>query len=158
MKIFLSHQQVDSAAAANIAGRLRYVHSIESYLDVIDSQLPRQGEDIGQYLRREMGNCSHLLAVVSRATKESWWVPWEIGIATEKDYPLATYAGGYCELPGYLKKWPYLRSDSDIDKYAEAAKTATRRFDEQRSIRAASEARKDATRGFYTQLRASLGQ
>ena len=34
MKIFISHQQIDSGAAARVAERLK-AHGIESYLDII---------------------------------------------------------------------------------------------------------------------------
>ncbi len=158
MKIFISHKRDDSGAAEAIARRLRGWHSIESYLDVIDTHLAKAGEDLGKYLRQELGKCSHLLAVVSTATKGSWWVPWEIGVASEKDYPLATYAHGPCELPDYLRKWPYLKSDSDLDKYAEAAKASSRKLEEARAYKVMAEARRDATSTFYRQLRAALNQ
>lgn len=158
MKIFISHKRSDSTAAEKVARRLRIRHRIDCYLDVVDSPLSRAGEDLGNYLRQELGKCSHLLAVVSTATKDSWWVPWEIGVATEKDYPLGTFAHGRCELPDYLKKWPYLKSDADLDKYAEAAKASSRRLDEARSYKGLLAARSDATRVFYRQLRASLNQ
>jgi hypothetical protein len=97
------------------------------------------------------------MAVVSAATKDSWWVPWEIGMATEKDYPIATYAGDSTPLPQYLKNWPYLRSHSDLDKYAAAtAKSQTRMLHKGFLTEAA--ARRSATRDFYRELRASLGQ
>ncbi|WP_122780289.1 toll/interleukin-1 receptor domain-containing protein, partial [Pseudomonas viridiflava] len=114
MKIFLSHQQTDSLLALRIQGHLKNNQDIDCYLDVIDPKF-NNGEDIAAHVRRELDRCTQLLAVVSDATKGSWWVPWEIGVATEKDFPLATF-GGDIELPEYLKKWPYLRSISDLDK------------------------------------------
>ena len=104
MKIFISHQKSDSANAESLARRLQTFHNLDTYLDVIDSRLARAGEELGEYLRRQLGACSHLLAVVSSSTKGSWWVPWEIGVASEKDYPLATYAIPPCSLPDYLEK------------------------------------------------------
>ncbi|ENU1215055.1 toll/interleukin-1 receptor domain-containing protein [Pseudomonas aeruginosa] len=159
MKIFLSHQQTDSALALRIQGHLKNNHDIDCYLDVIDPRF-NNGEDIAAHVRKELDKCTQLLAVVSDATKASWWVPWEIGVATEKDFPLATF-GGNIELPEYLKKWPYLKSTSDLDKYAEASKDASRRVVTANMESASSRSavfRGDATKHFYKTLRAKLGQ
>lgn len=159
MKIFLSHQQTDSLLALRIQGHLKNNHDIDCYLDVIDPKF-NNGEDIAAHVRKELDRCTQLLAVVSDATKGSWWVPWEIGVATEKDFPLATF-GGDIELPEYLKKWPYLRSISDLDKYAEASKDASRRVVVAGMESASSRTtvfRADATKHFYKTLRAKLGQ
>jgi hypothetical protein len=98
IKVFISHQRVDALQAKAIADRLRDRHQIASYLDVMDPVIDKTGEDLTQYVRAQLGTCTQLLAVVSPATKESWWVPWEIGVASEKDYILATY-GGNTTLP-----------------------------------------------------------
>lgn len=159
MKIFLSHQQTDSTLALKIQGHLKNNHDIDCYLDVIDPKFDN-GEDIAAHVRKELDKCTQLLAVVSDATKASWWVPWEIGVATEKDFPLATF-GGNVELPEYLKKWPYLKSTSDLDKYAEASKDASKRVLTANMESASSRStvfRGDATKHFYKTLRAKLGQ
>ncbi|EGJ7432059.1 toll/interleukin-1 receptor domain-containing protein [Pseudomonas aeruginosa] len=159
MKIFLSHQQTDSALALRIQGHLKRNHNIDCYLDVIDPKF-NNGEDIAAHVRKELDKCTQLLAVVSDATKASWWVPWEIGVATEKDFPLATF-GGNIELPDYLKKWPYLKSTSDLDIYAETSKEAAKRVLTASNESASSGTtvfRVDATRHFYKTLRAKLGQ
>ena len=157
MKVFISHQQKDSEYATAIAFRLRSAHSIDSYLDVIDPKLTQAGEDLGDHLRHEMAQCTQLLAVVSIKTKESWWVPWEIGIATEKDYPLATYCGDGTMVPEYLKKWPYLRTPSDVDEYARASKLAAQHFS-RKSYLGEDSARHSSSAEFYRTLRAALRQ
>ena len=159
MKIFLSHQQTDSTLALRIQSHLKSNHNIDCYLDVIDPKF-KNGEDIAAHVRNELDKCTQLLAVVSDATKGSWWVPWEIGVATEKDFPLATFGGG-TELPEYLKKWPYLKSIPDLDKYAETSKDASKRVVTASMESASSRAtvfRSDATKYFYRTLRAKLGQ
>lgn len=158
IKVFLSHQLRDAAVAQQIERRLRIFHDIPSYLDVIDPDASKQGDQIADHVKAHLGQCTQLLAVVSEATKLSWWVPWEIGIATEKDYPLATFSGGTTVLPEYLKKWPYLRNDADIDAYANASKAAERDFNTKRSFLAEGVARVRSTKGFYTTLSASLGR
>ncbi|WP_241081768.1 toll/interleukin-1 receptor domain-containing protein [Achromobacter xylosoxidans] len=159
MKIFLSHQKADSVMALRIQSYLSITHEIDCYLDVIDSSI-NDGEDIAMHVRSELGKCTQLLVVVSEETKKSWWVPWEIGLATEKDYPLATF-GGSVDLPEYLKKWPYLSNVSDLDKYAEASKETSKRGLTASMESVSSDSvivRRNATKYFYKSLRAKLGQ
>ena len=159
IKIFLSHQAADSITAAYVARRLRDHHQIESYLDVIDPYINSRGEDLASHIRSQMGRCTQLLAIVSDATKASQWVPWEIGVATEKDYPLATYSAGFASPPEFLRKWPYLRSDADIDLYARTSKAADQVFIRKRSTTFSDAAARTTSTGeFFAMLRAGLGQ
>lgn len=155
-KVFISHQQADSLAATWVAQRL-HTHRIDTYLDVIDPTIAGNGEALAAYVRTQLGKCTQLLAVVSSATSLSWWVPWEIGIATEKDFPLATYLND-ASLPDYLKKWPVLRNARDLDAYAEASKAAQVLFESKRVAEVASTAQRGATQEFYRVLRSRLGQ
>lgn len=158
MKIFISHQKADSEIAKAVEARLRLKHRIDSYVDIIDTRLTRSGESLGEYLRTEMGNCTQLIAVVSTSTKLSWWVPWEIGIATEKDFPLATYLGDNTPPPEYLQKWPCLRTLGDVDHYAVASTAADNSFRVRKSTLTEDSARRVSTNDFFRTLRASLGQ
>jgi hypothetical protein len=158
MKIFISHQQADSQQALVISRRLKSRHDIDSYLDVIDPAVGTTGDDLADHVRKELANCSQLLAVVSEATRTSWWVPWEIGIACEKDFPLATFADATTSLPEYLKKWPYLRTESDVDLYAEASKKAADEFVFKLRHLQEGVARERSTKEFFRVLRAGLRQ
>jgi hypothetical protein len=157
-KIFISHQSRDSVLATSLATRLKVNHGLECYLDVIDPGIKR-GEDLAAHIQAELTKCTQLLAVVSEATRTSWWVPWEIGVATEKDYPLATYSSGTELPPEYLRKWPYLRTMGELDLYAAASKAADSSFVVQKRANLNEEtARVRSTRTFYADLRKSLGQ
>lgn len=158
MKVFISHQRKNSRSALGVAARLKINHGIESYLDVIDPDVGSTGEALADHVKAELGKCTQLLAVVSEATRTSWWVPWEIGIAAEKEFPLATFAAGGISIPEYLRKWPYLRSDTDLDRYAEASKSAARDLATKRSYLSESVARERSTKEFFRVLRSSLGQ
>ncbi|MGE8261615.1 MAG: toll/interleukin-1 receptor domain-containing protein [Stenotrophomonas sp.] len=158
IKVFISHQRADSALAQSIADRLRYRHTIETYLDVVDPVIGKNGEELAEYVRAQLSKCTQLLAVVSPATKDSWWVPWEIGIATEKEYPLATY-GGNAVVPEYLWKWPVLRNDTHLDAYADASKLADRHYANKRSsLYESASAHHSSTKEFYRVLRSSIHQ
>lgn len=157
MKIFISHQKNDSLMATQIATRLRVNHKIESYLDVIDTKLSLRGEDLGAYIRQQMGLCTQLLAVVSYATRASQWVPWEIGVATEKDFPLATFAETHVVVPEFVQSWPVLRTLSHVDEYARASKSAQQTYVSKRAQRIDETASlRSATSDFYTMLRANI--
>jgi hypothetical protein len=158
MKIFISHQKQDSQLATAISMRLQVRHRLECYLDVVDPYAAQTGDDLGDYLRRTLGTCTQLMAVVSNHTRTSWWVPWEIGVATEKDFPIATYAGDDCELPSYLKKWPYLQTQQDLDIYAAESKQADHSFRVNKGALGEAVARARSTRAFHRSLRGALGQ
>ena len=110
MRIFISHQQRDSDAATRLVSILAKHRDVTTYVDVLDSHLNGDGDGLAEYLRNEIGKGTHLMAVISENTRYSWWVPFEIGIATEKRLPLSTLALGITptSLPSYLAKWPVL--------------------------------------------------
>lgn len=155
MKIFISHKADDRHSAEKIAKFLGARNGVECYVDVLDLELAKVAEDLAAYFKKKIHSCTHLIAVVSDITKTSWWVPFEIGIAAGWDFPLATYAVEYCELPGYLKKWPYLKSDADLDKYVQIAQSTQyyEKLDESKVIYG-----KLYTESFYKSLRHALGQ
>jgi len=156
MKVFVSHKQEDNVAATRVAGRLR-ANQVDVYLDVVDTSKSR-GEDLAEYLRKQLAQCTHLVAVVSEATKASWWVPWEIGVATERRCPLATFAAGRCELPEYLRKWPYLVSDADIDTFVRVSLATDRLVEHEVRGKLADSARAIYADRFFRDIRTALGQ
>ena len=164
MKVFISHQQADSVKAAEIARHLRTRHAIDSNLDVVDPKIGmHEGPELAQHVRDQMDKCDSLLAVVSYETAKSQWVPWEIGIATEKDFPLATYADTYMPLPEFLQKWPYITSISELDKYANAVnqmigRSRTSVLAKGYSMESFNQSNRATTREFYRNLRAGLGR
>lgn len=158
MKVFISHQRHDFTLAAAVAARLRIVHAIDCYVDVIDPYYGGPVETLADHIREEMAKCTQLLAIVSASTSSSQWVPWEIGVATEKSFPLATFSGANHIPPEFLRKWPYLRSESDLDEYARISKRTARSLMEKRARFDAGYARRSATSEFFTELKASLRQ
>ena len=158
IKVFISHQAKDEEAAKRVARRLIMYHQIDCYLDSIDPYIDRKGEDLASHIRTEMTKCTQLIAVVSDATKASQWVPWEIGVATEKDYPLATFSAGGTLPPEFLRKWPYLRDDNDLDRYAVVSKATRDIFLVEKRSYSEGFARTRATKQFYSSLRSRLGQ
>jgi hypothetical protein len=164
MKVFISHKREDANRARQVANRLKQNHSIDSYLDVIDPLIgTHDGPALAEHVQKQMDSCDSLLAVVSAATANSQWVPWEIGIATEKRFPLATYADTIMPLPEFLQKWPYLKSDSDLDKYAKAVnqmagRSRTTVLAKGYGMESINESLRSTTYDFYRNLKADLGR
>jgi hypothetical protein len=158
MNVFISHKKEDDRIASAVADRLRR-KQVSFYLDTFDPLALSRGDELGEHLRRVMGACTHLMAVVTQQTKDSWWVPWEIGIATEKDFPISTYAGEQCELPTYLKKWPYLPRLDDVDVWTDASRSAEQQVVRTKTLQeSGAQLRARSTREFYAQVRRALRQ
>lgn len=159
IRVFISHKNEDKALSAVIAARLAQ-NGIQSYLDTIDNEIYKDGPDLADYIRRQMDRCTQLIAVMTDKTQLSWWVPWEIGVATEKERPLASFVSGLTEMPSYLTKWPYMRTLQDLDKYSEVSKGTRRTLNESVRLRKSTiqDAQTSAFRQFHRSLKASLGQ
>ncbi len=115
-KVFVSHKDIDEALARRVAQRVRQ-NGLGAYLDSVDPALGRDGPELADYLLARMSECEQLIAVVSAATSKSWWVPWEIGVGSEKGFRMASFSESLVQLPTYLQKWPSLNSLNDIDLY-----------------------------------------
>ncbi len=157
MKVFVSHKREDVVIATAVSSRLK-ANGADVYLDAFDPDSFAAGDDLAEYLRAKLTTCSDLMAVVSNQTKASWWVPWEIGVATEKEYPLSTYAGNNCEIPIYLKKWPYLRTFEDLDEYVAVSRQARRDIKSRYSYKSTTAQQSYFVRQFHRTLKQALGQ
>ncbi len=124
-KVFISHKNTDSLLAKKVAGRVQY-NGLNTYLDTIDDLLIKDGPDLADHLLRRMSECDQLIAVVSQQTMNSWWVPWEIGVGSEKSFRMASFSRSSVSLPSYLKKWPELHTDQDVDLYCKFSKATER--------------------------------
>lgn len=155
MPVFISHRTQDNDKAKAIAVRL-YQHNIVCYLDDFDPRL-RSGRQITALLIDAIHKCTHLMALVTNATRDSWWVPFEIGVARETPRRIATYDVSTEALPEYLTEWPVLKSDRDLDLFATAyhRDKAGKPSREKYAMAHRSIATPD---DFHRELKASLGQ
>jgi hypothetical protein len=117
MPVFLSHKSEDTAAALAAAHYLSN-RGIRFYLDVLDPELETV-DDLTSRLVDQIRQSTHLLAVVSSYTVQSWWVPFEIGVATELDRRMATYSVSPVQLPDYLQRWPVLTLPHHLKLFAD---------------------------------------
>src|SRR5436309_531795 len=118
MPVFIAYQRCDRALALAVSRRLRERHGIETFVDVLDPDLANGAADVTAAILAGLARCSHLLAVLSTTSCRSWWVPFEIGVATHARRRIASVAGpdlSRADLPEYLTSWPILRRPSDLD-------------------------------------------
>ena len=123
MTVFISHKKEDSIIAGYICNELRKL-GVNSYLDILEGDLLLHGEKLTNHIKQRLNNCTDLLAVMSDKTQESWWVPVEIGMAAQRDFPIVSYLVNKVQLPEYLSYWPTLRQTTDLHKYVKAKEKA----------------------------------
>lgn len=116
MKLFISHKNEDSDIALSIANYLRKIN-VDYYLDVLDDATIKDGKQLVKYLKNNMDKCSDIVVVLSKNTNNSQWVPFEVGMSTEKGLPAVIYICDNTKIPEYLEYWPRLRKPEDFAKY-----------------------------------------
>lgn len=127
MKIFISHKLQDSATANLIAKELKEI-KVDYYLDVLDNSITENGKELTNHIRANLNKCTDIIVVMSNITKFSQWVPFEVGMAAQKDMPTATFLKEDVSLPDYLQYWPRLKKSTDIREYVSARNDVEREY------------------------------
>ena len=130
MKVFISHKNVDSLQALVLKTAFEQ-NGVPSYLDVLDTSINGGGKELTDHIRKNLNTCTDIIVVMSEATKESWWVPFEIGMSAQVDMPTASYLKSDVTLPSYLSYWPRLKTTSDVNKYVAVRRRTMQRMNEQ---------------------------
>lgn len=106
--VFISHSRHDKEKAREVADALR-ASKVDYYFDENDADLQladEQGDHLKVVRCIENGQkaCSHLLGIITENTRDSWWVPYEIGSATGRAQDCAHLIDGeVTKLPSYIK-------------------------------------------------------
>ena len=79
MPVFISHRTADDVLARRVYDRLTREHQIRYYLDDLDKEAHRTSRITALIVDR-LTSCSNLLALLTRNTKGSWWVPFKVGV------------------------------------------------------------------------------
>ena len=110
--VFISHKKEDEQAAIDIGKFLMEVVGVNIYLDILDEDLQAATQTENDRLVvdsiKEGLECStHLLCLISDKTRLSWWVPYEIGIADDKNLSIASLKlKSIDDIPSFLKIHP----------------------------------------------------
>ena len=122
--VFLSHKSGDAPKAIQIAERVSR-NGLSVWVDVADPNVSGDGPQLADYIRRVLSSSRSLLALITSATKESWWVPFEVGMAYDQEKLLASY-GNRAYLPSFLYKWPNVQTDSELDHWCHELQTSAK--------------------------------
>lgn len=149
MKVFISHKQEDSSIALDVLTTLKS-DGVDAYLDLLDGNLSSDGKQLTQHIKKRLNECTDLLVIISEKTKYSQWVPFEVGMASERDFPIVNYLKRGIVLPGFLEYWPRLKDINDLHKYVSTKGLI------QESINKGYKYAESNTDRFYKQLKAVL--
>lgn len=156
MKVFISHKDSDRNTALEVLNVLTS-NRVEAYLDVLDNSVVQKGELLTKHIKSKLNECTDILVVMTEKTKSSWWVPFEIGMAAQKDLPTVSYLQSGVALPDYLSYWPRLKSNSDIVKYINTRLRVKRQIMAERLDQSTIYAsRLSETQRFYDELKRQL--
>lgn len=106
--IFISHKYEDLAAAKEIASYITD-SGIDIYLDDKDSGLlaavkANDSKKIVDCIENALASSTHILVLVTENTRNSWWVPYEVGYAKNGGTQIASLLlKNVNEFPDYLK-------------------------------------------------------
>ena len=151
MRIFISHKLEDVFTASQIAKELEELR-VDCYLDLLDNSLIQNGQALTNHIRANLNQCTDIFVVMSNITRLSQWVPFEVGMAAQKDMPTATFLKEDVSLPEFLQYWPRLKKYTDIREYVSARNDVDREY---RSIYE-SASHKTKTERFYDVLKKRL--
>lgn len=82
--VFLSHSSLDTDVLPKAIGFLE-AHGAKVYIDKTDKELPKKtSAETGVKLKERISQCPKFIVLVTANSKNSRWIPWELGIADEK--------------------------------------------------------------------------
>ena len=122
--VFVSHKFNYKHVAVRVAECIKSL-GLVAWVDVLDPTIHKGDPDLDARIERILTRSFSLMAVVSDTTKESWWVPFEIGIAYELRRYLSVYTEKFTEveLPLFLEKRPKVTSLSELHSWCDKIKT-----------------------------------
>lgn len=83
--VFLSHSSSDKNTSLPKAIGLLVQHGAKVYIDKADKELPQKtSAETGAKLKERIAQCPKFVVLVTANSKDSRWIPWELGIADEK--------------------------------------------------------------------------
>ena len=154
MKFFISHKKEDESIALKIAHELLILR-IPYYLDALDSSIVKNGKELTDHIKNKLNDCTEILVVISDKTKYSQWVPFEVGMAAQRDFPTATFLQKDIQLPEFLEYWPRLKNTNDLIEYVTTRIRVDREYSSLYHMDHNS-ATRSKTDYFYSELKAKL--
>lgn len=122
---FISHKDEDTDAAIVLGKHIAEDFGYNIYLDVYDSELQKADKNndpngVVNAIHKGIQYASHLLCVVTEKSKNSWWIPYEIGFAQANSVKTSSIKAKQAEyLPTYLRvdNSPVFLTIGELDDY-----------------------------------------
>lgn len=115
--IFISHQKDDENTALELKKQIE-AKEIFCYLASTDDMIKGDPGYLGYHIESEMSGCRALIVIISKNTVQSWWVPFEIGLASGKGLYIGCLLKEEVELPSYLKQCKIFRELTEATNWA----------------------------------------
>lgn len=136
--VFLSHKSQDKASVIEI-GKYITSQGIDVYIDIEDDNLQKavKNDDhasITAAIEIGIENSTHLLAYITEKTKDTPWVPYEVGYAKSKGRSIAAIKAKSTTLPSFLHIVKNIKNITELNTYLKDIpnqKTMTEIFREQ---------------------------
>ena len=133
--VFISHRSTDKKAAEAVAEYLKE-NDIDVYLDKYDQELQNadranDAKAVVEHIERGLSVSTHILTLISPETRESWWVPYEVGYGKKGGKRIASailknYING--DFPDYLKIERMIKSPGEFSEYVKEIKGRSGRY------------------------------
>lgn len=120
--VFISHASENKDAAVEIGEYIRRA-GIDIYLDIYDEELQAsvaRGNDKGitNTIEKGVDNSTDILCIISDSTKNSWWVPYEIGYGKKSSNSISTLVlKNVDDIPSYLKILNNVKGIKGLNEY-----------------------------------------
>lgn len=125
--VFVSHTTDDDELVEDVARCVRS-YGLTAWVDSDHLAPDDDGPSMGERIKDVIGRSYCLLAVVTGATSRSWWVPFEIGIASDKNRFLSTYGSPRVDLPSFLEVWPRVENHGELHDWCVQVKAMKSRY------------------------------
>ena len=116
--VFVSHTTEDDDLAEEVA-RCIESFGLTAWVDSDFFDAEQDGPEMASKIQAVIDRSYCLLAVVTNATSESWWVPFEIGVAWDRNKYLSTYGDPRVKLPSFLAAWPRVVDHQELHSWCE---------------------------------------
>jgi TIR domain len=123
--VFVSYRRTDYSAARKIADYLKNDVGVDIYFDEDDYGLSSAASvsdhnKVVDFIELGIATSTHILGVVSNSTRESWWVPYEIGAARQNVVMQVAYVvlDDVKLLPSYFQISKRILSDDELKNWA----------------------------------------
>ena len=128
--VFISHKSEDKYVAEYVGNLLKNA-GVDIYLDSNDIGLQQATREqnaskIVSHIEKALTTSTNILVLITEKTKESWWVPYEIGYAKKGKKDIASLLlKNVNDFPDYLEIEKKLRGLEDLKNYSQKLVTVS---------------------------------